>query len=793
MPITFDRSICCELNETISREWLVTNGLGGYAAGTVAGTLTRLEQGLLVASTPEGTTPQLLVAKMDEEIVFDQRTYYLGTNEYKDDTLNPAGFVHLETFRLEEGFPVFTYHLGGIDGIMLEKRIWMPQGLNTTYVQYRLLRTSTHQDITPWNDRALRPASTRFHDTRDAGRALTMTLLPFVAYRASNEAQHGKLDWQFQVEMQHVGQDNESIAGCTIRAWDGARPYHIFAAGHANSESAFLPTGVWYWNLMHREEQAAGRTANDDLYLPGVFRTKLWPGEDVSFTIIITAEDLSWQTFSAKHLGRAYEEAVDYQRNILQSQRYFGEGGATAFTHAILLLPEKDDDLPEGEEYLRLLMQAGGRFLVMRPAVRDTAVEHASFFPDIKQKPEVVAGYYGAKECTRETLIALPGLLLATHRYLEARRVLSNLGSYFKQGLLPDRLPTMHNALSERDYGSVDTTLWYFYALDHYMQATHDSDLLDSLFDRLAESIDWYTRGTLNGIGVDARDGLLLAQEAGKALTWMNATTLLAPHTPITPRGGKAVEVNALWYLALSLIREWSKFVDRPGRANRLSEMYEEYENRRRQCQHSFNERFWYAPGGYLYDVIDGPDGDDASMRPNQLFALSLRYAVLDEAHQRSVLNVVAQHLLTPCGLRTLSPQSEGYEGQAQDRLEEQQSGLHQGSAWPWLIGPYVDALLRVEGRTPADKTKDAINRIPTQETQRGRESACRKGIQLLDTFREQLRTDMLGMIGSVYDGDTPRRSHTHIASALSTAEILRVYKLLAHTGVRFSDQALSV
>src|SRR5438132_10159574 len=148
MPITFDRSICCDLNETIGREWLVTNGLGGYAASTIAGVLTRLEQGLLVASSPEGKKPQLLVAKMDEEIVFDERKYYLGTNEYRDGTLNPAGFGHLEAFRLEEGFPVFTYQLGGIDGIMLEKRIWMPHGFNTTYIQYRLLSTSDFRNAT---------------------------------------------------------------------------------------------------------------------------------------------------------------------------------------------------------------------------------------------------------------------------------------------------------------------------------------------------------------------------------------------------------------------------------------------------------------------------------------------------------------------------------------------------------------------------------------------------------------------------------------------------------------------
>src|SRR5579864_7088000 len=142
MPITFDRNICCDLNETISREWLVTNGLGGYASATVASTLTRMQHGLLVASAGDRALPRLMVAKIDEEVLFDQRTYYLGTNEYQDGTVKPAGFVHLETFRLDEGFPIFTYRLGGIDGILLEKRIWMPQGLNTTYIQYRVLRTA---------------------------------------------------------------------------------------------------------------------------------------------------------------------------------------------------------------------------------------------------------------------------------------------------------------------------------------------------------------------------------------------------------------------------------------------------------------------------------------------------------------------------------------------------------------------------------------------------------------------------------------------------------------------------
>src|SRR5215471_4763671 len=206
MPIAFDRSICCDFNETISREWLITNGHGSYAAGTVAGTLTRIQHGLLVASSSDDASPRLLLAKIDEEILFDQRTYYLGTNEYRDGTFNPAGFVHLEEFRLEEGFPVFTYRIGGIDGLLLEKRIWMTQACNTTYIQYRVLRTHTpdghiHKNHSSNNfDRNLRVNNGRSyheHSTEDQ-RVLTLTLLPFAAYRLYNEQQYGNNEWHFQ-------------------------------------------------------------------------------------------------------------------------------------------------------------------------------------------------------------------------------------------------------------------------------------------------------------------------------------------------------------------------------------------------------------------------------------------------------------------------------------------------------------------------------------------------------------------------------------------------------------------
>ena len=314
MSISLDRNICCDLNETIAREWLVTNGNGAYASGTVSGVLTRMEHGLLVANPPKSDIPHLFLAKIDEEIVFDQRTYYLGTNEYRDGTLNPSGFAHLETFRLEEDCAVFTYHLGGIDGIMLEKRIWMQQGHDTTYIQYRLLRT-TSKDENGYRRSGFTGAlsnNTNFaYESHElAQQPLTLTLLPFTAYRPSTHTQHGSNDWHFQVQPLDPNNNGteqhsvlpEGVAGCTIRAWDNATPYTLLAVSQRESEATFIPTNVWYWNFLHRQDAAEGKPALDDLYLPGVIRAKLWPTEDATLTIVASTESLETQTLRPKGL-----------------------------------------------------------------------------------------------------------------------------------------------------------------------------------------------------------------------------------------------------------------------------------------------------------------------------------------------------------------------------------------------------------------------------------------------------------------------------------------------------------
>ena len=289
-------------------------------------------------------------------------------------------------------------------------------------------------------------------------------------------------------------------------------------------------------------------------------------------------------------------------------------------------------------------------------------------FSNTETIPTILSGFYDMREQTRDKLIALPGLTLTTRRFSEARRMLLTLSHYFKEGLLPERLPTQEQPLSDEDYSSVDTTLWYFYALDAYLRATDDESVLDDLYHHLESSIASLIRGTRNGIRVDMQDGLLLAQHPGKALTWMNAYVGEKGDEPLTPRSGKPIEVNALWYHGLSLMQEWSERLYQRGRISHVAGTYEEL---RGQCKRSFNERFWYSEGGYLYDVIDGPQGNDASLRPNQLFSLSLRYAVLDVPHRQPVLDIVTERLLTPYGLRSLAPP-----GESHDKLESSHDKL---------------------------------------------------------------------------------------------------------------------
>jgi predicted glycogen debranching enzyme len=376
---------------------------------------------------------------------------------------------------------------------------------------------------------------------------------------------------------------------------------------------------------------------------------------------------------------------------------------------------------------------------------------------------------------TRDALIALPGLLLVTEKYRDAQRYLRALGNYFIGGILPDRLPTENNALTDHDYSSVDITLWYFYALDCYLKATHHYEFVEELFPHVTESMNHYINGTHNGIYCDPVDGLLMAEETGKALTWMNS---YSSGKPITPRAGKAVEVNALWYHALSLMQDWSERLSESGRIKigYSSNYYQQYANR---CKHNFQRLFWNPARGCLYDVIDGPEGNDASLRVNQLLALSLPHTLLEPTYRQRVFETITKQLVTTYGLRTLAPGEPGYHSHIKvdnRHPDTYQKALHQGSSWIWLIGPYIDAMLA----------------SMQQDTGQRREHLWRKGMQRLEPLGKRFSIDLLGMCEGIFDGDSPQQAGPQSSSLLATAELLRSYAQLIRMRIEQPESLLS-
>lgn len=668
MTILFDRSVCRDIERALDLEWLVTNGLGGYAASTITGTNTRRYHGLLVAALNSPRERIVLLSKVDEEIEAAGTVYYLGTNEYSPATIHPCGFVHLEEFCLEDGLPRWTFRGGNWE---LQKQVWMAHGRNTVYISYTL--------------------------TRATG-PVRLTLRPLVNYRSFHDETKGRVNWDFL----HVEEDERGC--CILQAFEGAHPYVLRTV----PPMEHIPTGVWYWNFFHRRERERGLDYTEDLYAPGVMRSQLAPGQ--TLVLVASAEpvdqvNLNWQQ------TREHEQAR--RRNLLEQS-----------------------DLNEAREEIRQLVLAADQFIVQRPPLGTDPTPYAAPSPP---SVTIMAGYPWFGDWGRDTMIAFPGLLLTTRRYREAAAVLRTYGRYVDQGMLPNRFPE-HGETPE--YNTVDATLWYFVALWQYVQATKDLTLAKDLYSLLVEIIDWHMRGTRYGIQVDPEDGLLYAGVPGVQLTWMDAKV---EDWVVTPRHGKAVEINALWYNTLRITEALSRQLKRRSDRKRCRELAE-------QVEATFIPRFWYAPGGYLYDVVDGPSGDDASLRPNQLLALSLPFPLIEGDKAESILHVVEQDLLTPYGLRALSPKDPAYHGRYEGDRWQRDGAYHQGTVWSWLIGPYLSALQRMQG-TPA----------PLRHQ--------------LEPFFHHLKEAGVGSISEIFDGDPPHRPRGCPAQAWSVAEILRIWK----------------
>ncbi len=686
--------VCSNLQAALDREWLVTNGLGGYASGSIAGATTRSYHGLLVAALHPPVERFVLVTKIDEEVTLhDGSLLKLGTNEYQDGTIDPHGYTYLNTVALEGDIPCFSYMLNA--SLALEKRIWMEYGQNTTYVQY-VLHGSFDEE------------------SEKSSHSVTLTLFPFCLYRDHHKTTYGSLDWYFLV-------DNHGNS-CRVRAYDTAPPLAMIAGPPAS----FTPTGMWYWHVLHRRDRERGLPDHEDVYQPGYFRVQITPGMRV--TLVLTAEpELSPDIGSERHEEYAAQALSRHHRRIKQ---------------LLAVADRSTTNLPQKDPVLARLVVAADQFIVARPEQSQnsaTGNQHIHLSPDRKT---IIAGYPWFTDWGRDSMISLPGLLLDTGRYSEARGLLKAFASFAHNGLIPNRFPDTGEA---PEYNTADATLWMFHALASYLAVSGDWSLLKELFPALSDIILWHIRGTSYGIGVDPIDGLLRAGAPGIQLTWMDAKI---GDRVVTPRWGKPVEINTLWYCALTHMESW---------ACHLSIDATQFSQLRAQVRQNFTTRFWYEAGGYLYDVIDveGKAGEnDASLRPNQLFAASLTRDLLSEAQIRSMMQQITDHLLTPLGLRSLSPDDRAYCQRYLGNPQERDNAYHQGTVWLWLIGPYIDVYLRIHNDRVTAKA-------------------------LLQPFIDHLWDACLGTLSEVAEPEAPFTPGGCFAQAWSVAEVLRCWQSL--------------
>ena len=533
-----------------------------------------------------------------------------------------------------------------------------------------------------------------------------LVLRPMCNYRDYHGMTQGSLDWNFGVE--------EMPGGCKIIAKEGAAPFWLTSQGRAE----FTHTGVWYWNHVYREEVARGLDETEDLYSPGVLRVTLRPGD--SFTLVASTEP---PEATEPLVNGALEREQDRQDAIL----------VRAGVPLEAANEEADNPLADPLAMVAELVRAADSFLVERDV--DSGGDKAKV-------PTVIAGYHWFTDWGRDTMISLPGLCIPTGREEDIARTLRTFASFAHEGLIPNNFPDSGDPPA---YNTADATLWLFATTGLLAQAG-DNEIGAELYPTLADIISWHAKGTLFGIGVDPEDGLLHAGEEGYQLTWMDAKV---DGWVVTPRMGKPVEINALWIHALDVMDRLSK---QKGVQVLRGADTPDFKALAGQARASFKRRFWYEKGGYLYDVIDGPNGDDPSLRPNQLLALSLVPGLVTEDQARSVLRVVRAKLLTPYGLRTLSPDDPEYKGQCTGDRVARDGAYHQGTVWTWLLGPYFDAVRAAEGEVSAQA--DLTRMLPA--------------------LRTHLGTAGLGSISEIFDGDVPHMPRGCISQAWSVAEVLR-------------------
>lgn len=649
-----------DLGVTLQKEWLITNGRGGYASGTAVGIPTRKYHGLLVAAARPPLQRWLLLSATLEKIGVSGRQYDLSSFQFGR-TIHPRGYEYQTDFEYSidpaGSWVRFTYEQ---DGAVLRKEITMPKNRDEVLIRYHLQGPSDE------------PLSLEIH--------------PFTPMRDFHSVTRAF------PECYSTSEIREFVA---VDAYaDGPRLWLSTERLDRGPDVSFIRHPEWWYGLIYQEDVARGVESTEDWFLPGHFRTEGQGSIEVIFRAVA-----------------GFGENMHEVPPPAQSPTFAAK-----------------KKLNDPEQRLR---QSADAFVVLRSRDADHGLT------------TILGGYHWFGDWGRDTLISLPGLLLETGRFAEARQVLEVYASAEKDGLVPNRFSDYGDG---RDYNSVDASLWFIHAADAYCQASGDQAAWDEMLGPVCERIiKAYQQGTRFNIHADD-DGLISCGDASTQLTWMDAK---CNETVFTPRHGKPVEINALWYHDLCIMIRRTPPAD--------AERRDEYISLRDRVRTAFCATFWNESVGCLYDVVRN-DWRDLAIRPNQILAVSLPDSPLDHAKQEAVLQVVTRELLTPYGLRSLSPQHPLFHGEYCGTPFERDSVYHQGTVWAWLMGPYVEAWLRVHDF--ADPARAQMR-------------------ELLLPLLKHLDEGGLGHVSEIFDGNPPHRPRGCIAQAWSTAELLRAWHLV--------------
>ena len=651
------------------KEWLLTNGNGGFAAGTLADCNTRRYHGLLVAALPNGER-RLFWSKAETHLSYQGRSYHLVTNEYLGGVIHPEGYRFLLTAEVDTDVVRLLYNC---DGIILEKSIIMVPGVNATIIRYYLV---------------------------EAEAAVELVVDPLV-----NQRDYHSITQSDQLPLAVTPQAD----GCRIRLPGAAEDLILSMPG-----AAFDLAGEWYRNFYYQLEDERGLEPWEHHFRPGQFRAKLQPGTAVELVGVVNPVQEGQSPVQ-------YDFTTVYRQRRARTRSFQSHLTAYWGSKGITKLAVETLDPTLWSDLLGLAA-AGQAFAVSSLGV-----------------PGFIAGYPWFTQWGRDTMLALPGLSLATGNYTLAREILLAYAKHIQAGLLPNRFTDAGGTA----YNTVDAALWFLVALYQYWQETEDRLLVDQVWPGVYEIISSYLQGTAYNIHT-VPNGLLHAGEPGVQLTWMDAKI---GDWVVTPRIGYPVEINALWYNALQIGSRFAELVGRLDLSFRWSEAGE-------LVRQTFTREFWDPDRNCLYDLITTDGTKDTALRPNQIFAVSLPFLLISREKASAVVEQVRRYLYTPGGLRSLAPGEPQYHPRYAGNPRERDAAYHQGTSWAWLTGPFITAYLRVNQSTQAALTAKI----------------------LLDPLRANLTQAGIGQISEIFEPEYPYTSQGCPAQAWSVAELLRAY-----------------